>query len=887
MTLTSQKVLKGLLKLEEEELTNEVIQPLLEKIHPGRVEYTHSPIEAGRDLVSFGKDYLSRPHILCVQVKAIKLSFGAAPFKDVVNAAEVALKMQVTLENGDLAYPSEVWVITSNPFPEQKRRQLFSYLTELSKKGIKIVAGEELADLLIKNQPEIAAWLSKYASKEIINFISELSDHKEGKAFGFKDNKNLEDFYITTTLSPYTVYTDLAINKKFKVFNFSQIFSVPVRQILKPLDITKNDEEILELCKSNVSKLEGRLYFGEFDVKTQVKFNMSVKDIKKKFISTFLFTEPEFKNLKDILLQIKLQKNTIQKFIFNKFSPKLKNYIEQFNKDSLISESDTKFITNDFNTILKDQGLLNTKSISELDLTEETIKLLEETSSQDILIMANRAILDEVFSFGIVKSGDSKSSYVGGEILFDLKKTLESVISEASKIINNCPKELRDDLSNIKTTMNFLLNTEKFLKTIPEDYKEVLINFNQINEINESSLRIQILSPENLLHLDRLLLIEGFPGCGKTTLLRILAIKLLNLGKKVLYLPCFKISPNFADKNLKEIISEFALGASQIPGNKVEDFTLIIDGLDEAPFILSDVILKNIDKFSNIIVSSRIAFYTSIRSKFLHIAVAPFTSEERDEFFRKWLGKDTSFMEKAKELIEKYEDIDINTRIPLIATVAVALIQRGFQPTTRAEIYEDRLDLLLSNWDKIRGIKRLKIDYPVPKKRFLSELAYKIHSDTVRRRGKDDKSIMRGRQIKYEELLDIYENSLGNWGYSIRYEELFDDLVLSGILIEERKKVYSFGHLTFQEHLVGKYICENLSISEIINHFGSDWWKESLNFYASIKGDISDLIKSMMKSSAFLANIRQIQEMIEFAPYTSPGAIDIVKETIRSIKLRK
>ena len=142
MQLTTQKVLKGLEGLEEEELTQEVIQPLIEVLHPGRIEYTHSPTEAGRDLVSYGRDCLNRPHILCVQVKAVKLSFGASAFNSVVSQAESALKILVTLENGETSYPNEVWIITSHPFPEQKRRQLIGYLNELSRKGIKVIPGD-------------------------------------------------------------------------------------------------------------------------------------------------------------------------------------------------------------------------------------------------------------------------------------------------------------------------------------------------------------------------------------------------------------------------------------------------------------------------------------------------------------------------------------------------------------------------------------------------------------------------------------------------------------------------------------------------------------------------------------------------------------------------
>jgi hypothetical protein len=133
---------KGLLQLEEEDLTNDVLIPLIKKLSPGRIEYTHSANEAGRDLVSFGKDNLNREHILCVQVKADKVSYGAKFQEIVVSPTLAAKKEGVTLENGAKSIPNEVWFMTSAPFPEQSRRQISGTLKDLYRKNIKFIPGE-------------------------------------------------------------------------------------------------------------------------------------------------------------------------------------------------------------------------------------------------------------------------------------------------------------------------------------------------------------------------------------------------------------------------------------------------------------------------------------------------------------------------------------------------------------------------------------------------------------------------------------------------------------------------------------------------------------------------------------------------------------------------
>jgi len=73
--------------------------PLIEKIHPGKIEYTHSANEAGRDLVSFGSDSLNRSHILCIQVKAKQISYGAS-FGKVQETTKLAKEVGITIENG-------------------------------------------------------------------------------------------------------------------------------------------------------------------------------------------------------------------------------------------------------------------------------------------------------------------------------------------------------------------------------------------------------------------------------------------------------------------------------------------------------------------------------------------------------------------------------------------------------------------------------------------------------------------------------------------------------------------------------------------------------------------------------------------------------------------
>jgi hypothetical protein len=183
------KLLRILGKLEESELINMVLYPLLEIIHPGRLEFTHSTNEAGRDIISYGKSIIDRDDILCVQVKANNVSYGSQFQTKVVAPAELAKKEGVTLQNGTQIFPNEVWFITSTPFPSSKRILVADTLKELERKNIKFIPGEELCQLIIEKMPNLATQLLEYNNNNIISIISEFSKHSDGIAFNLDPQK--------------------------------------------------------------------------------------------------------------------------------------------------------------------------------------------------------------------------------------------------------------------------------------------------------------------------------------------------------------------------------------------------------------------------------------------------------------------------------------------------------------------------------------------------------------------------------------------------------------------------------------------------------------------------------------------------------------------------
>jgi hypothetical protein len=737
--MSSSLLLHELITYSEEKFTEEVLFPLIKELHPGNIEYTHSSIEAGRDIVSFGRDILGRQHVLCIQVKARPLSYGAK-FHEVVGVSQLAKNEGVTLQNGSKCLPDEVWYITSHPFPEPYRRQVSDSLIELSRKNIKIIAGEEIASLLIDTLPDLAYKIMEVESSEIKAIISRLSIHSEGRAFDLPKDKYIDSFYIDIDICPSAEYVWDYLRKKIAVTDITK--KITTRKSINYDKNKKRQIDILELDSNNVG-------LAKFLRKYSVSFSVRIVD-----------------------------------------------------------------------------------AIEDIEGSEDEDGILDEK----VAALIDIKILDT---------------------LTDMRREIKS------KIID-CPRAITEDNSIVNS---ILYDFQKIRRILSFYLKETTTGFEKDTECDDlpRELRIKVNHPVDILSISDQLVIEGHAGHGKTTLLKMIAVALLESGEKALYIPCFVISDITESSDLMELI-KINKWLVYPPEWEEKDIVLLLDGLDEAQEDLSSIILQNSSKFKKTIISTRFAYQTTLRNVFPTIALSTFSEDSRDQFFSKWFAGKPENIQIVKSLCSEYPAFDQNSRIPMLAIIIAVLIENGYKPTSRVELYEHRLDLLLWKWDQARGVKRNLFDNPEAKKRFLMELAFHLHKQ-------------KSRTATTKIMKEVFEKSLGQYGYKVEYDDFIKDLVVNnGILFKEINSSFSFGHLSFQEHLVGIYIYEKFAITNIVKHLTIDWWKEPMLFYAAYKKDITELIDFVITHS-LVSCIPILQEMGELALFTSPGALAILKDS--------
>ena len=146
------------------------------------------------------------------------------------------------------------------------------------------------------------------------------------------------------------------------------------------------------------------------------------------------------------------------------------------------------------------------------------------------------------------------------------------------------------------------------------------------------------------------------PGCGKTTLLKKLYIALLESNQKALYIPCYTIGTS-SSLTLEEIIKTCSIGCFNNEFKEKAEI-IILDGLDESPFDLTDIIFEGQNNYKKIIISARSSYVTELRKRFFNIMLAPFSAEDRNTFFQKMLPSNKRMYEKALQLFKEYPDID-------------------------------------------------------------------------------------------------------------------------------------------------------------------------------------------------------------------------------------
>ena len=124
------------------------------------------------------------------------------------NQVEAAKSTPVISSSGTSYYPDEVWVVNTFTIPEGSRRQVTPFLEEIRRWTGTFIEGNEFESLLQEHCPKLVTEILSLKDTRVAEILNNLSLHKEGRAFGLRFDRRLEDFHVNARALPSGAHTN-------------------------------------------------------------------------------------------------------------------------------------------------------------------------------------------------------------------------------------------------------------------------------------------------------------------------------------------------------------------------------------------------------------------------------------------------------------------------------------------------------------------------------------------------------------------------------------------------------------------------------------------------------------------------------------------------------
>ncbi len=510
--------------------------------------------------------------------------------------------------------------------------------------------------------------------------------------------------------------------------------------------------------------------------------------------------------------------------------------------------------------------------------------------------------------FSLNKNGASKY-YQLWHFLDSHRKENSPVSKESTVDFNSRFQQVRILIEPQVNSLCGVMNVLGMGKPMPLTGKDgIYTNVNFLGKLTNKQLRFEQSGRFSSSHIEKTtpglalvkdhqwLMIWGKPGAGKTTFLKYLAMQCITdkLADKV---PFFVSLKEFAEDpkipDLIEYLAKKFLGS--IPITIVEELMqnghalILLDGLDEVREKDTErvtlEIKQAVTKFgqSKFVITCRIAATGYVFERFTSVEVADFDEQQIITFANNWFQAKNN-PSKAELFIKQ---LKLNKPIlelassPLLLTLLCLEFEDSSDfPTSRANLYERSVNILLRTWDTTRGIKRDDLYKKLDVRRredLLSFIAFH--------------SFLQGELIlkkeKVENYICSFLKNLKDIDPDTEKLQKDSEAVLQsieaghGLLVERARGVYSFSHLTLHEYFTARKIkLTNQSkdkddlFETLTRNFANPKWREVFLLTMDISTDVSELLFVIKKEiDVQLAEDQKLQDFLRWVQEKSSSIL--------------
>lgn len=336
---------------------------------------------------------------------------------------------------------------------------------------------------------------------------------------------------------------------------------------------------------------------------------------------------------------------------------------------------------------------------------------------------------------------------------------------------------------------------------------------------------------------ERLILMTGEAGAGKTTSLRRLALLLVQhalQSKDATEIPVF-LRATEIDRLNERLVDVAALVASRLTPESACCFSMkelqegnvaiLIDGYDElASESQRQLLVERIREFHatftrcRVILTSRDYSYARRLPEelpFLRYNISPINIQQTEKIVVRLSRGKSLRPEQAQEMLRRLDNIHGMELNPLLVTVFIATSDYSRQdiPANITELFKKFTEMMLGRWDSSKGLAQ---QYHAPLKDFLlCRVAFQMHEARVT-------------MWPLKKCRETIERELVERGHEADVSVLLEEILeRSGLLVVQDQEI-RFRHLLIQEFFAGRGIPDAEFLHSVID---DPWWTKAVVFY--------------------------------------------------------